>query len=232
VRGVPARDVVQGARQREASAALGRRQGALDRCGEGVAVARRIVRPDQLDVLARGEQRLDREVDVQLRVERPERVGRAAEHRDAIEAAGVALREQQRDRRAQRLAGGDRPLRRADVGLEPVQQRDLVVQRGLHLVADPALLQLRGRERVAVLEQPRLALGAVRRPVAEPDAEGREALGNVAVAVQQQRAVPALGHLGAERRAVDPLTGGIPKLIGGGRETRADLALRISFTSR
>jgi hypothetical protein len=58
---------------------------------------------------------------------------------------------------------------RPDVRAEPVEQRDLVVQRMLDLVAGAALGELRCGQRVALVEQPRLRLGPVRRTVRQRD---------------------------------------------------------------
>lgn len=118
---------------------------------------------------------------------------------DAVEVLRVALGEPDRDPAAHRLAADDGAPWLADVFLEPAEDGELIRWRGVVLPAGPVPLIPRASERVAPVEQPRLGL----RMVGQWNARGRPFRGEVAVAVEDQGAVPVRWHLYTEVRAID-----------------------------
>jgi hypothetical protein len=200
VRGVPICDVVERAGEGEPGPPLRGGQRLVDRLDERLGAACRVGNVDQLDVLPRREQRLDHEVDVQARVERPKRVVASADRRNAVKSTWVAFCQQDRDRRARRLSGRHDVARLADVRIEPVKHPELVLQRILDLVAGAAVLELRRGQGVAVLQQarPRSPTGRVDGSSARSRTTGSPAAGSrgcTARACRSTAAVPRRGSL-------------------------------------
>ena len=145
----------------------------------------------------RGQQRLDRVLEVEVLV--PEADGAAedaAERQRTVEAARMPLDQPRGDHAAHRLAPRDRPARLAEAVLEAVEQVDLIAE---GVLDRPAVRGVgRARQRVAASEQvvgdAAVAPGVGRRVRADRRP--------VAVAVEEQRAVPGRGHLRLVGRAV------------------------------